>query len=175
MGRNSTISRDGLLAIAEGIVNTEGPQALTIDALAKAAGISKGGVQYSFSTKDDLIKELVDRWTTQFEALVADIETVGPIDFVRSYIAALRSSQGAIDAKMAGLMIAYMQNPQNRVETADWYRSILGKMGDTHEARTARTAFLALEGLLMLRIWGVDDSVEWQSQLDDIEALLPAG
>ena len=173
MGRKPTISRDGLLTIAEGIVNTEGPQALTIDALAKAAGISKGGVQYSFSSKDELIKELVDRWTARFDALVTDIETAGPIEFVRSYIAALRSSQGAIDAKMAGLLIAYLQNPQNRVETADWYRSILVKMGGASEARAARTAFLAVEGLFILRIWGVDDSVEWQSQLDDIEALLP--
>nr|WP_272214455.1 TetR/AcrR family transcriptional regulator [Marinicella sp. W31]MDC2880065.1 TetR/AcrR family transcriptional regulator [Marinicella sp. W31] len=69
MGRKPTISRDGLLTIAEDIVNTEGPQALTIDALAKAAGISKGGVQYSFSSKDELVKGLVDRWTTQFDSL----------------------------------------------------------------------------------------------------------
>lgn len=173
MGRKPIITRDGLLTIAEDIVNAEGAQALTIDALAKAAGISKGGVQYSFSSKDDLIKGLVDRWTTQFDVLVDDIESAGPIAFVRSYIAAMRSSQGAIDAKMAGLMIAYMQNPQNRMYTAEWYRSILDKMGNAPEARAARTAFLAVEGLFTLRIWGVDDGVDWQSQLDDIEALLP--
>lgn len=174
MGRKPTISRDGLLTIAETIVNTEGAQALTVDALAKAAGISKGGVQYSFSSKDALIKGLVDRWTIQFDALVDDVESAGPIKFVRSYIAAMRSSQGVINAKMAGLMIAYMQNPQNRMETADWYRSILDKMGDSQVARAARTAFLAVEGLTTLRIWGVNDGVDWQSQLDDIEALLPA-
>lgn len=174
MGRKPTITRDGLLTIAEDIVNTEGAQALTIGTLAKAAGISKGGVQYSFLSKDDLIKGLVDRWITHFDSLVVDIESVGPINFVRSYIAAMRSAQGAIDAKMAGLMIAYMQNSKNRMETADWYRSILGKMGDTPDARVARTAFMATEGLFMLRILGADDGVDWQSQLDDIEALLTA-
>ena len=172
MGRKPTISRDGLLTIAEEIVNSEGPQALTIDALAKAAGISKGGVQYSFSSKDELVKGLVDRWTSQFDALVADIESVGPIGFVRSYIAAMRTSQGTIDAKLAGLMIAYMQNPQNRMETANWYRSILSRMGDTQQARAARTAFLAVEGLFTLRIWGAEDSVDLRSQLDDIEVML---
>jgi|TARA_R110000751_G_scaffold34382_3_gene85210 AcrR family transcriptional regulator len=174
MGRKPTISRNGLLTIAEEIVNAEGPQALTIDALAKAAGISKGGVQYSFSSKDELVKGLVDRWTTQFDALVVDIESAGPSGFVRSYIAAMRSSKGAIDAKLAGLMIAYMQNPQNRMNTADWYRSIFSRMGDSAEARAARTAFLAVEGLVMLRIWGVEDGVDWQSQLDDIEGMLVA-
>ncbi|MDQ0325957.1 AcrR family transcriptional regulator [Rhodopseudomonas julia] len=174
MGRKPTISRDRLLTIAEDIVNAEGPQALTIDALAKAAGISKGGVQYSFLSKDELVKALVDRWTAQFDALVVDIESAGPLGFVRSYIAAMRSSQGAIDAKLAGLMIAYMQNPQNRMNTADWYRSILSRMDGSAEARAARTAFLAVEGLVTLRIWGVEDGVDWQSQLDDIEAVLLA-
>ncbi len=172
MGRKPTISRDGLLTIAEDIVNAEGPQALTIDALARAAGISKGGVQYSFSSKDDLVKGLIDRWTTQFDALVVDIESAGPIGFVRSYIAAMRTSRGSIDAKLAGLMIAYMQNPQNRLETANWYRSILSGMDDTKEGRVARTAFLAVEGLVTLRICGAGDSVDLQTQLDDIEALL---
>ncbi len=172
MGRKPTINRDALLTIAEEIVNNEGPQALTIDALAKAAGISKGGVQYSFSSKDELVKGLVDRWTTQFDALVVDIESAGPVGFVLSYIAAMRTSQGAIDAKLAGLMIAYMQNPQNRLETANWYRSILSRMGDTKQARAARTAFLAVEGLFALRLWGVEEGVDLQSQLDQIEAML---
>lgn len=172
MGRKPTISRDALLTFAEEIVNSEGPQALTIDALAKAAGISKGGVQYSFSTKDELVKGLVDRWTTQFDGLVVDIESAGPVGFMLSYIAAMRTDQGSIDAKLAGLMIAYMQNPKNRMETANWYRSILSKMGDTEEARAARTAFLALEGLFALRLWGVEEGVDLQSQLDEIEAML---
>ena len=152
MGRKPTISRDGLLTIAEEIVNADGPQTLTIDALAKAAGISKGGVQYAFASKDDLIRALVDRWTTQFDALIPDVQTVGPIGFVRAYIAAMRSSQAVIGAKMAGLMIAYMQNPKNRLSTVQWYSAILEKMGDTQEARTAKAAFLAVEGLFALRI-----------------------
>lgn len=174
MGRKPTITRDGLLTIAENIVNADGPQALTIDALAKVAGISKGGVQYTFSSKDDLVKGLIDRWTTQFDALVVDVESAGPTEFVRSYIAAMRSSQGAIDAKLAGLMIAYMQNPQNRMETALWYRSILSKIGNSIEARAARTAFLAVEGLMLMRISGVDDGAEWQALLDDVEAVFEA-
>ncbi|MFD1253265.1 MULTISPECIES: TetR/AcrR family transcriptional regulator [Devosia] len=171
MGRKPTISRDGLLTIAEEIVNADGPQTLTIDALAKAAGISKGGVQYAFASKDDLIRALVDRWTTQFDALIPDVQTVGPIGFVRAYIAAMRSSQAVIGAKMAGLMIAYMQNPKNRLSTVQWYSAILEKMGDTQEARTAKAAFLAVEGLFALRIWGVESNLDWQSQLDDIEAI----
>jgi len=105
---------------------------------------------------------------------VVDVESADPTEFVRSYIAAMRSSQGAIDAKLAGLMIAYMQNPQNRMETALWYRSILIKIGNSIEARAARTAFLAVEGLMLMQISGVDDGAEWQALLDDIEAVFEA-
>lgn len=172
MGRKPTISRDRLLTIAEEIVNVQGPQALTIDALAKSAGISKGGVQYSFATKDDLIKGLVDRWTARFDPLVQDAVVSDPNGFVRSYIAAIRSSQDTINAKMAGIVIAYMQNPKHRVDTIEWYQAIFERMGHSEEARAARTAFLAVEGLIMLRIWGVEDAFDWTSQLNDIESVL---
>jgi AcrR family transcriptional regulator len=51
MGRKPTITRDGLLDVAEELVREQGGSALTIGALAKAAGISKGGVQYSLPTE----------------------------------------------------------------------------------------------------------------------------
>lgn len=70
MGRKPTISRDRLLDLAEEIVCSGGGSALTIGALAQAAGISKGGVQYSFATKDDLVRAVIDRWTSQFDAML---------------------------------------------------------------------------------------------------------
>lgn len=43
MGRPRSIDRDKLLDMAEKIVGKDGPAALTIDAVARAAGITKGG------------------------------------------------------------------------------------------------------------------------------------
>lgn len=171
MGRKAIITRDALLTLAEGVVNEHGPKALTIDALAKAAGISKGGVQYSFSSKDALISALLERWDRQFEELLADIDVVGPTEFVRSYIAAMRSPHGTFDSKSAGLMVSYMQNQQHRREAADRYRTTFGKM-DGPENRAARTAYLALEGLFLLRLLGIDEDDRWQASLDDIAKVL---
>lgn len=42
MGKTRTIDRDHVLDMAEQIVGEQGAAALSIDALAKAAGISKG-------------------------------------------------------------------------------------------------------------------------------------
>lgn len=172
MGRKPKITRAGLLEFAEDIVNNEGPQALTIDALAKAAGVSKGGVQYSFASKDELITALIDRWNEQFDALMGDKADAGPIEFVKSYINALRSPHGVLEAKGAGLMINYLLNPKNRIALMEWYQDMLGKFDGSPEGRRARIAFLATEGLMMMRMSGIDDQAQWTAILDDIEQMI---
>ncbi len=172
LGRKPTITRESLLELAEGIVRSEGAAGLTIDALAKAAGITKGGVQYSFSSKDDLVRALIGRWTHQFDELLGEIDGLPPADLVRKYIKVMRSSQAAMNAKMAGLMIAYIQNPQNVIETRQWYRSMFERLGgNTHDAQAARVALLAAEGLFLLRIVGIDEDGEWRGFLDDVETI----
>jgi AcrR family transcriptional regulator len=172
VGRKPTITRERLLEIAEVVVRNEGAAALTIDALAKAAGISKGGVQYSFSSKDDLIRALVERWTHQFDEMLGAIDDLSPSDLVRKYIEVMRTSQAAMNAKMAGLMIAYIQNPQHLEETRDWYRSMFERLGgDTNEAQAARVALLAVEGLFFLRIAGIDQDGGWSAFMDDVESV----
>lgn len=172
MGRKPTITREGLLEIAEGIVRSEGAAGLTIDALAKAADISKGGVQYSFSSKDDLVRALIERWTHQFDDLLGEIDGLPPADLVRKYIRVMRSSQAAMNAKMAGLMIAYIQNPKNIMEPRQWYRSMFQRLGGgTRDAQAARVALLAVEGLFLLRITGIDEDGVWSAFLDDVESI----
>ncbi len=117
MGRKPTISRSRILDLAEEIVRTDGAKALTIDALARAAGISKGGVQYSFASKDDLVRALVERWTGQFDAMIEQQDGVAPATLIRSYIRSVRDSQPAMNAKMAGLMAAYLQDAANLSDT----------------------------------------------------------
>lgn len=173
MGRKPAITREGLLEVAEDLVRSEGAAGLTIDALAKAAGISKGGVQYSFPSKEDLVRAIVERWTHQFDALLGEVNDVPPADLVRRYITVMRSSQAAMNAKMAGLMIAYIQNPQNVMETRQWYRSMFERLsGKAGDAQAARVALLAVEGLFMLRIAGIDEDGEWGGFLDDVEHVL---
>lgn len=172
MGRKPTITREALLELAEEIVRSKGAAGLTIDALAKTASISKGGVQYSFSSKDDLVRALIERWTRRFDALLGEIDGIPPADLVRRYIQVMRSSQAAMNAKMAGLMITYIQNPQNVIETRQWYRSMFERLGGaTSDAQAARVALLAVEGLFLLRIAGIDQDGEWSGFLDDVESV----
>lgn len=173
MGRKPTITRDRLLDVAEDIVRNGGAAALTIGALAQAAGISKGGVQYSFASKDDLVHGLIDRWTSQFDAMLEGAAADDPVDFTRRYIAATRVSQQAMNAKMAGLMVGYLEDPANLRATRDWYRGIFARLGgESVEAVAARVAFLAVEGLFLMRINGIDEDGAWGRFLDDVETML---
>lgn len=175
MGRKATITRDALLEKAEAIVRSEGAKSLTIDALAKAAGISKGGVQYSFESKDELVRALIARWMRQFDELLADDGIAAPAVLIHRYIGAMRSSQDAMNAKMAGLMIAYIQDPENLRATRQWYEAMFQRLaGPSAEAQAARVAFLAVEGLFLMRIAGIDADGEWTGFLDDVEAVLSA-
>lgn len=55
------LARERVLDAFEAIVITEGERAATLDATAKAAGVSKGGLLYHFGSKDDLVSGILDR------------------------------------------------------------------------------------------------------------------
>lgn len=173
MGRKPTISRETLLDRADEIVRNSGAGALTIGALAQAADISKGGVQYSFASRDELVRALVARWTNQFDVALDNAAKDDPIDLVRHYIAAMRASQKVMDAKMAGLMVSYLEDPTNRQETRDWYLGIFERLGGRSPVeQAARVAFFAVEGLFLLHMSGLNEEGSWTAFLDDVEAVL---
>ena len=173
MGRKPTITRNLLLDIAEDIVRSDGAKGLTIEALARSAGVSKGGVQYSFASKDDLVRALIERWINQFDEMLKEDEPTTAVTFVHRYIQAMRASPEAMDAKMAGLMIANMGSSGNLREVREWYHAMFERLGaGTPDERAARVAFLAVEGLFLLRIVGVDDDDTLMTLLDDVESTL---
>ncbi|VDC29319.1 TetR/AcrR family transcriptional regulator [Pseudogemmobacter humi] len=175
MGRKPTITREKLLDLAEELVRSGGAAALTIGALAQAAGITKGGVQYSFASKEDLVRSLIDRWTSQFDALMGEPPPGDPVAFVRRYIQATRASQQAMNARMAGLLVGSLKDPVHMQEIRAWYQGMFSRLdGPSPRARAARVAFLAVEGLFLMRINGIDEEGAWFAFLDDVEAMLSA-
>jgi len=60
-------SHDRLLEAAADIVATHGVPALTLEGVAAAAGVTKGGLIYHFKTKDDLLGALVEQLVAQIE------------------------------------------------------------------------------------------------------------
>jgi AcrR family transcriptional regulator len=64
---NRGSSRDAILAAAEAVVLRQGAAHLTLDAVAGAAGVSKGGLLYHFPSKEALLQGLIAQRIEQCE------------------------------------------------------------------------------------------------------------
>lgn len=89
--RNPEETRTRLLEAATRIVVEQGVDAFTLEAVAHAAGVSKGGLLHHFSSKETLILELIVHVLATFEAEMEQAldpsEPVGtPGRWTRAYI-----------------------------------------------------------------------------------------
>ena len=177
MGRQRTIDREKLLDAAEDIVIHQGAAALTIDAVAKAMGISKGGVQYCFGNKDALIDAMFERWGQSYDTIFnqAIEQNNSPEGQVLAHMQATHLHDKIAMAKGASLMASLLQTPEYLESNRIWYRERIANLDtSTEKGKLARMVFLATEGAFMLRYMGlmeIDDS-EWQSIFSDMESLL---
>ncbi|MBK4215741.1 TetR family transcriptional regulator [Paracoccus caeni] len=177
MARPKKIDREQLLDAAEKLVRERGAAALTIDALAKASGITKGGVQYTFSSKDEIIDAMFARWNIgydqRFDELTGD--SLDPERRIRAHITATKEGDETSYTKAASLMAALLQTPENLESTREWYRDrLLGLDLSTLEGRRLWLGFLASEGAFLLhylRFLPIDEE-EWDRTYEDIDRLL---
>lgn len=148
------MSRDRFLDMAGESLLSGGGAALTIVALAQASCVSNGGVQIPSPARMRWCG-LIDRCTGQFDTLLGDPPSEDPVALVHCYIATTRASQQAMNAKMAALLVSYLEDPANLQETCDWYHGIFARLSrSTPDAQAARVAFLAVEGLFLMWING---------------------
>src|SRR4051812_40532356 len=96
-------TRDRLLDAAGTVVMREGAQALTLDAVAEEAEVSKGGLLYHFKSKRDLVEALIERWMAEFQR---EIDSSDPA-FVRGYVTA-----SAPEGNELGMLAALIGAPR---------------------------------------------------------------
>jgi AcrR family transcriptional regulator len=133
-------TRVKLLDAAGTVIRRDGPQALTLDAVAAEAGVSKGGLLYHFKSKRELLDGLVGRWMDDFQR---DIDAESG-NFARRYVAA---NDGA-HAEEVGMLAALVADPQVLAAVRDrhetWQDRVASEGGDPVDATVAR---LAADGL----------------------------
>lgn len=178
MGRRKTIDREKVLEAAESVVAAQGAGALTIDAVAQAAGITKGGVQSCFGTKEALIEAMLMRWgamyTDQIEALAGTAPST--LAGLKAHIDTTANAEDEANARTAALLATLMQSPAYMTWVRDWYaerfRGLAQLEGEA--GPRARIAFLATEGLFFLRHFGLMDMSrkEWESYFTEVVDLI---
>ena len=144
--------RRELLDAANAVIRRDGAHALTLDAVAAEAGVSKGGVLYHFGSKRALIDGLVGCWLDDFEA-----QFDGP-DFAAAYVRAsdLSDAGPELSASEFGMLAALIEVPEvlevARERHAEWMERMLGGALAREDAWLVR---LAADGLWYSDLLGV--------------------
>ncbi|WP_298014488.1 TetR/AcrR family transcriptional regulator [uncultured Aquabacterium sp.] len=174
MSRPRSIDRDSVLDVAESIVVARGVSELTFDAVAKGAGITKGGVQSCFGTKEGLIAAMLDRWNLAYEAEKASLDSQAGHEELTPTERHVRVTATAhsLNTRSASLLAALLQSREQVAGIRAWYAAQFAQIdATTDDGRRARLAFLATEGAFMLRYLGLADigDVTWREIFQDIE------
>ena len=155
MARGDTRGR--LLEAAAAVVRRDGAQALTLDAVAAEAGVSKGGLLYHFASKRDLLDGMVAGWLEEFGAEIAGVEAKGG-SFAQAYVGASDISgwAGSERASEFGLLAALAAEPgvlvSARRHYCEWQARLAREGPDPVAATVAR---LAADGLWLADLLGL--------------------
>lgn len=186
MGRRQSIDRDSVLDAAERVVARDGALALTLDAVATEAGVSKGGVQYCYNTKDALIEAMVDRVMTSYDDSVKRYlaaHSGEPSARVLAHVEATRAEDVASGARSSALLASLVRAPDYQRAIKQGYREIFDGVDASSNAASdanssardrALIAMLAAEGAFLLRGLGLHDigEQEWERVFAAIRKLV---
>jgi len=140
-------TRDRLLDAAGTVVMRDGAQALTLDAVAEEAEVSKGGLLYHFKSKRDLVEGLIERWMAEFQK---EMDEADPA-FVRGYVKASGPAGNEL-----GMLAALIGDPSLlvavRKQYGIWQDRVEREGRDPVDATVAR---LAADGLWLAELLGM--------------------
>jgi AcrR family transcriptional regulator len=144
--------RTQLLDAAIAVIRRDGPAALTLDAVAAEAGVSKGGVLYHFASKRALIDGLVRCWLDDFEAQLDGQELLAT--YVRACDLGTADPDRA--ASEFGILAGMIEEPEAlevaRERYAEWMARMLADADDPVDAWLVR---LAADGLWYSDLLGI--------------------
>lgn len=152
-------TRETILQAACQVIIASGAEAMTLEAVAREAGVSKGGLLYHFPNKEALIAAMMSRLVEQRVAMIQqafdqDDAPETPGRWARAYIT---SAHLEPDEKTLGysLLAAILFNPKLlepiQQVTEDWQRKLEASGLSSERATLIR---LALDGLFFADIFG---------------------
>jgi AcrR family transcriptional regulator len=110
-------TRHRLLQATIHIIQTQGVERLTLDAVAKEASVSKGGLLYHFPSKEALVSGVIQCLMDEFDADIAaelaqDNSPESPGKWLRAYVKSLFNGKVLPTQLIASLISAVTVNPE---------------------------------------------------------------
>ena len=149
-----------LLDAGRDLVAEHGAARLTLDAVVKRAGMSKGAILYHFKTKDDLTRQLFRDAVDAFDARVAAKrgDDLSPGSYTRAYIAVTTAPHAASSAATERSVISALASdavvgPILHRALANWSARV---EHDGLDPALAQLVRLAADGLWMMEAAGAN-------------------
>ncbi|WP_061022694.1 helix-turn-helix domain-containing protein [Bradyrhizobium sp. CCH5-F6] len=109
-------SRNAALEAAIAIIARDGPGRLTLDAIARESGLSKGGVMHQFRTKEAVLKALLERQMAHFEEFstryMAKVSASSASPNLATQLATIREAATSPNSAALALVAAMVENPR---------------------------------------------------------------
>ena len=179
MGRKRVITEEQVLNAAEHVVVKKGAAALTIEAVASQAGISKASVIYHYKTKRALIKAVVDRIVSADAAINEAAINRLEGDRDAAIRGRIRASSNLMTDRLRSVALnlcaSVANDPQLRRQGKNYMKRTVDRIRATcNHPKGAILAFLALEGVKLLELvdWHTWTESERKRLLRDIEWLI---
>src|SRR5690606_6300837 len=104
---------------------------LSMEAVAREAGVSKGGVLYAFSSKDALIDALFSRVFASMDKIVEDFITEAGDsgeNWAKAHVLASRNAETLINERSVALIANFMRSPEYRKGAREYYATIIDRL-----------------------------------------------
>lgn len=150
--RGRPSSRESMLDAAEAVVVTQGAVRLTLDAVAKQAQVSKGGVMYHFPSKEALLQALVTRAIERSHAARAKFQPTSPApgEVLRAYVRASVGDPLGNDRVSGALLSVVASDPKLMAPVREFFRKRLPTIAKDVPFERAALIHLATEGLWLM-------------------------
>ncbi|WP_156290326.1 TetR/AcrR family transcriptional regulator [Oceanobacillus salinisoli] len=158
MGRNSR--KSDILDAASKIVNEQGIFNLTLDAVAKEAGLSKGGLLYHYPSKEELVKGMVAYLANNYQEKIAKDMEGDPEDkgkWLRAYVNVTFNQSEQNKQKNAVLLAAKAVDFQLLDPIRDLYKSWEKELeNDGVDPMKAAIIQLAADGVWLSELFDIN-------------------
>jgi AcrR family transcriptional regulator len=152
--------KEKILESANKLIAEKGLNSFTLEEVAKESGISKGGLLYHYSSKDALMKALIETGIEMFEAKVSERERALPSDTPNSWFISYIEEQFSttkIDTKtMAGIIAAFALNQELLQPVLNNRKDWLKKINESNDPILGLIISLACDGIAFSNLLGID-------------------
>lgn len=176
--KSSSLTRETLLGAATQVILEKGVEALTLDAVARQAGVSKGGLLYHFPNKNALVVGLGEQLIQEFEAALQaefdrDDAPGTPGQWVRAYIRSTLRMSGQTLALVARLTSLIVEMPPELLKVAEAYEQRCRQRLDADGLDPTQAAIvqLAIDGLWFSEVFQLS-ALDETRQAQVVERLL---